>query len=768
MTTTLNPSDIVGGTLSNGDTRFTKSSDADGGARAVASISSARYFEIRIPTLAAGDVIGVGIAQLTHDLSTAPATGANFWAWFSDGALLGKTTNTTSGSFAEGSRIRVAINGASVWFGDETDWISAGDPAGGTGAQMTDVAGTVYPVIFSKKTGTIIDAVFDGFYYTPPTGFDPVGDDPDNPSDDDPTTPNDVITYADPNVSPTSISAPTQEAYAHGDSVTPVVTLNAVDVSANLTGAVRVRGRRGEAKSATFTIIPSAGSVDATDWIGKAVTIDFNHVSQKRVFTGRVEVPEIDPVNKSVTFTCTDGFHDQVNNMTRTAIDAAVGGWWSEYTDNKDADNFDYMKARVATREMAYDLDASNTGILSSLAVETTPHFSFDNSTIDEGSFKYKLAERSRIINKAQVSFDFRFTRLRHRERRFYWSIERNFEEYLTQKSFELPTRAMLEEAVNNLVGINYRYSYDETLPLSGTYFGQNFVNINPNFLMAANWWQAQRFSQDITENYVININAPQSQGAIGTVLVSSQYGLTAEYDTAEWEKFDAYESYPAGFTLSANGDRIEDQTTRYADGRSAFDNAIKTAIAKEQTRIRLSHRENTATFKTDCQPELERHHTISATYNDGNFTISVKGRVLEYEHVVEPENAVYDTLVTIDMSKTDPASPPADPGVTVPSAPDTSDAGPGVGTYRMATHLGGEVGAPVYDDTWEGFTGNVISLLPPDATPGILPGTEEYPRAFNAITQPVDAEDRAERAVAAVSSIDIPITDDLLTLTVS
>lgn len=761
MTTIWNDSDIVGGSLSNGDSQFNKTSDADGGARAVASISGARYFEIRVGNLAASDIIGVGVAVLTHDLSTAPATGNNFWAWFSDGSLLGPTENSTDGSFGAGSRIRIAINGSSIWFGDESGWLASGDPGAGTGEQMSDVSGTVYPVIFSKKNGTIIHGVFDAFYYTPPSGFTEVGDSVSNPSDDDPTTPNPTISYANPNVNPTAISSPAQESWSHGDSATLVVTLDSIDVSARVVGQVSIKARRNEAKTARFTMIPDTGTLDANDLIGKSVTIDVNHVSQKRLFTGRVETPTVSPNNKEISFLCSDGIKDQVDAMARSAIDAEVGGWWSEYTDNKEADGYEYLKARVNTRNMAYDLDVNNSGVLASLDAESTPHFTFDNSTIDAGSFSYKLSERSSIFNKSQVSFDFRYTRLRHRERRFSWSHDLNLEFYFTTESYDHPTKYMIETAVQGLPGIQMNVEHYETLPLSGVYFGVIFINLNPNFVRSARWTQAQRFAQDITENYVVNINAPQSQGAVGTVQRSVQYGLTAEYDTVGWERFEQYEGAPGSFTLSPNGDYVEDQTAREIDGRNAFDNAVKTVIAREQTRIRLSHRDNWFEFKTELQPELQRFHTIQGNYNDGNFDVIAKGRVLEYEHIIDaanPSGPVFDTRVRCDLSKTDPGSPPADPGIAVPAAPDVSDTGPAPSTYQLDTHLYDSAADPTYDEAWEGFTGNFAFTT----------GGGDYPYAFNPITQPVGAGDRAHRAVAAVSSMDIPITDDLLTVTVA
>lgn len=757
MTTTWNPSDIEGGSLSGANTRFTKTSDADGGVRSIASIvTGKRYFEILIPTFAAGEVLGVGVAEIGIDLSVAPVSGVNHWAYFSDGTLQGDTGGSGGHlTFTAGDRIRIAVDSGNIWFGHEATWL-AGDPSAGTGASYTTVTTTVYPVLFCKKSGTVIDGLFGSFYYTPPTAFIGVGDTPANPPDEDSTPPNTPIIYPNPDINPPVQSIPTPEVYAIGDSVSFVVTLNSIDVTADTTGQIRVKNRRNESGSADFSLTLGTGAVDVNDWIGKSVSIDYNHSGLERIFTGRVETPSLIPDQKTVSFQCTDAREDITNALSIGTIDAAVGGYHSDMVFTKEVQNSQYLKDRVSTRNVGYELDREGNGVLSWLDADGTPHYSFDNDTIDQGSLKTKISDRSGIINKYVVNFDFRYTLQRHRERPFYWNISRSLEEYITVESFELPTKKMIEDAVRG-TGVMFKEELFETLPTSGVYFSVAFVNLSPNFVMTAYWDQAERWIQTVTEKYQVTINSPQSQTAVGVVEREANYSHAAEYGDTEWETFDDYQPPPAGFTESPNGDYINPITARYIDGRPAFDNGIKTAIAQGMTTIRASHRDNQVEFTTDLQPEIGCYHTVSIDYDDGNVSEVSRGKVLQYEHVIDHEKGIYDTVIIFDVSKTDPNSPPAEPGVNVPALADVSDAPETLQVYQMDTHLGGHAGAPVFDPDWEGFTGNFEVIIPPNET---------YEREFNAITQPVDSDFKSEREAVTPSTIDIPVADEPLTIT--
>lgn len=761
MTTSFNPSDIVGGTLSEANQRFTKTSDAAGGARAVDEVGAGKkYFEVTIPTFAAGEVVGVGIAQAGVSLSVAPVAGGNHWAYFSDGTLQGLSGGLSGKpTFVAGEQLRIAVDGAKVWFGNTASWLDSGDPAAGTGASYTDVTGTVYPVVFLKKNGSAVRAAFAAFYHEPPTDFIQIGAIPSNPANPDPTPDNPVIVYADPNIAATVIAAPTQQGAVDGNSWSVGATLDGVDITAKLTGPIKVSGGRNKAKTASFNFIPGAGVVDVNDWIGKPVVITYTRGAQKVLFTGNVETPTIQPEEKQVSFFCTDGRKDYIDGLTRAQIDTAVGGWWSEYVFSNEADNVTYLNDRLSTRSMGYSLNPSAAGVLYSFDAAVTPHFTFTDDHIHEGTVKHKLADRSRIINQTVVNFDFRYQRLRHRERSYYWWVGISFNSYITSESFEVPTKTMIEEAGK---GTSWAYNPESftTIPLSGTYAGIPFANLFPDFVLETNFVLAKRFSQVVTEKYAVTIDAPQSQAEVGTVSNSVSYALTAEFDVSDWEDFgETYEAAPGGYSTSLNSDKFEDQTGRHIDGRTAFDNAIKTGVSKAMEAQRETHRQNRVVFSVDCQPEIGAYHTAQATSDDGNMATDAKSAVLEYEHFLDMENDINRTTVTLSLSKTGITGTPAEPGVNVPALADTADAAATPGVYQLSTRLADKVADPVYDESWEGFTGNM-------SIPDI--GSPLYPRRFRIGPKPIGKEDRSEKEALATSTVDIPIANDLFTISVS
>jgi hypothetical protein len=63
-----------------------------------------------------------------------------------------------------------------LWLAVNNTWYNSGDPAAGTGATMSSVAGTLHPFCQQYTSGD--SALFDfgqtGFTYTPPTGFKPL------------------------------------------------------------------------------------------------------------------------------------------------------------------------------------------------------------------------------------------------------------------------------------------------------------------------------------------------------------------------------------------------------------------------------------------------------------------------------------------------------------------------------------------------------------------------------------------------------------------
>ncbi len=114
---------------------------------------------------------------------------------------------------------------------------------------------------------------------------------------------------------------------------TVAVTLAGADVSARLTGTLSITAEESAARIAEFRLSPATGAIDPTAWVGAAVTIDYGLTDgagttlfTARRFTGRVDVPEYNPIDRTVLFRCTDGLQSLLEAADRTTIDALTPG----------------------------------------------------------------------------------------------------------------------------------------------------------------------------------------------------------------------------------------------------------------------------------------------------------------------------------------------------------------------------------------------------------------------------------------------------------
>ena len=177
-------------------------------AATMAMTSGKWYFEVLIGSLANSHFSHIGVAnsdvkEFSELLSTVANSGNVPWdndfGWGYD-AYNGKkehdNTQSTYGSQASlGDIIGVAVDmdNGKIWFADNNTYIASGDPAAGSNAAYTNLAGTVVPVVSTQDGSTAFvtmnfgqDSSFAGgktaqgnldgngigdFFYAPPSGF---------------------------------------------------------------------------------------------------------------------------------------------------------------------------------------------------------------------------------------------------------------------------------------------------------------------------------------------------------------------------------------------------------------------------------------------------------------------------------------------------------------------------------------------------------------------------------------------------------------------
>lgn len=568
---------------------------------------------------------------------------------------------------------------------------------------------------------------------------------------------------------------------------TAAVTLAGTDVSTRLTGAISITAEEGAARIAEFRLSPTTGAIDPTTWVGAAVTIDYGLTDgagttlfTARRFTGRVDVPEYNPIDRTVLFRCTDGLQALLEAADRATIDTLTpGALWTADLFDTDADGYQYATDRASTAPFALDLDTAGTWRWTAWAAKGTADFELGEGDILDQTLAVSLASARDIVNRVELSIGYRWERLYHRELKVGWFCSEDLCDYL-DRSFELPTRDMAIRACDGTGWLLSSISFTP-LPPSDTYNcdGTDRILINsyyPELIWGFDAKAVRRWTQTITESYALTLYAAGSEARHGTIGAKAEESYQTDYDAESWEGLGAdnttaarlatpsVSSYPDGSTVGNaglypppagaaqldNGDYAVDQAER-----SRADDLIEAALAVQRTRILGANRKNYVEAAIPLSPCIDRHHTvrIATTY------LIATGKVHTVQDRMNLETGEASTTVRIAVSRGgaghgDAAlAAPSPPSAPAPAAP----TGGGGFNTDGDTYIGGIIGAPAYDEDWAGFTGNY-------AIPE--PGSEVYPRRLTIDFPEVDTTLRDEHQGNVSASYSISIPDDELTLT--
>lgn len=541
---------------------------------------------------------------------------------------------------------------------------------------------------------------------------------------------------------------------------TPVVSVGGVDISASVTGSIRVEADESASVIAEFVMRPGAGSISAGDWLGAAVTIDYRAVVgvgavQSNIFTGTVDQALYDPNARLTTFNCTDDMQGKFEAMTQAEIDALiVNSRWSKAVFGDYKDGWLYLENVLSTYPQSYDYNVDGvTGTLVDWAAKVTPDFSYDDTSIIDKSIKYSIIPKRELFNKYTITYSYRFGRLLHRDHIFSWS--RKFCPYLA-KSHELPSREMIMTAATSAGwNVTSEIVFDELPPTNSDPCSSGSAWVLTEaakelLTLGAIWAASKRWSQDATEEYTITVQAPQSIAWLGEIAYTEAASNQTELNADGWA--DGIKT-PIG-RRNSQGDTVQDKYDR-----TVSDNDIETLIARARTEILASHRTNFVTANIELNPLLQRFHTVRL---DANGIVG-QGKVASYSHVMDIDRGEAISSVKIAVSLNGGSASGGNTFIEPPTAPNTDpvSAGPQSRTY-LETRLGGDDSVPVFDDAWNGFTGNYSEIV------GTPTDDQFYQRRFKVTTPDInqDAIDAADGVTAATYSYNIP--NETLTITVS
>lgn len=550
----------------------------------------------------------------------------------------------------------------------------------------------------------------------------------------------------------------------------PVVTLGGVDVSARLTGEIRIEAGEGEARVASFVMRPAPGPITLPDWTGAAVTIDIaqqdaagNAIDARRLFTGVVDVPDLDLTERLVSFECTDQLQQVVRSLPKEWVDTNVGGYYSEAVSGESSDMLQYADARLASVPSALDLDPYQAARVTPWNIEDAPVLVLTEADIIFGSLRVELAGRANIRNEIETVLQYRFPRLRARVASV--NFERTVNQY-TSQGLDIPNRDMIEQALSSIPGwqllgeINMvpvdPGSY-ESSGSGGTVYTVISATDAPQLALGFAARFSNRWVQWVTEEYRLTVSAQASIDALGLSRETSNGAvLDADFDDGTW----LYEpgAEPV-LTLPTTGDVSLDYGGAGRTDRAAAQNAVRTLVAQSRCQILAAHRDTSTSAMTTLHAGIDLNRRIEIDTAE----VRARGKVVSVAHRMDIETGEHDTEFAIAISGFSAVGLQDDDPVEAPAAPVDPTPAPGAAQLGCICdmYIGQFTGAPEFDDaTMIGFSTNAKAGADFDAE------APAYPYALSVQAPEIEAAVRDPITLPKPAAYAVAIPQDILEIT--
>lgn len=490
------------------------------------------------------------------------------------------------------------------------------------------------------------------------------------------------------------------------------VVLAGNDVSSRLTGVLRVRAEEDAARLAEFTLLPTSGPVDPIEWTGAPVTLACGRTIAGvtvyyRLFTGKVDVAEYDPMTCKVRYLCTDDLHNVVAALSKANIDAIVGGLYSRGAQGEIDEHWDYAQGRLDSVPGSLDANAwggPRVSLWDGLPVWRT----YTDAHVLDRSVSVTLPRRKDLVNQIDIVYQYRFHRLRERRASLAFSAS-IIGTQAYARGYALPSQGEIESAINGAGWKVLSSSFQE---------GYAYVKIgDPAGAPAGgpgDWWivtgggvsnasarVAQRHAQPITEEYAITVTASDSIAAHGSIAKPLRGALASEWNPAAWEQ---------DWTLTPDTSSTSVDHSPDAP-RAESDDTIQTLIAMARRQILASHRTARVRWALACRPDLDLDRAVAID----TATVEASGKVAEFEHEFDIDAGTAITTLAIASSGVAAGGLAVSTPATVPTPPD-ADAAAGTddwpsGLPDFGVHVGGMVGSN-YNENLMGFLVNAPRFL--------------------------------------------------------
>lgn len=545
------------------------------------------------------------------------------------------------------------------------------------------------------------------------------------------------------------------------------VLFNSVDVTQYLVGVVRVEREEGARCIADVNLLMDAGTVNPSTYIGQDVEIYYIHRRpagdlMSLRFKGKIESPQFNLQTRVLSCECSDRLNETVEPMDIAAIDALVGGLWSEdvFEPTEGRSRWVYAKERLSTRPASLQRSVEGALEVTPWAADPVPHWLVPRDTVIFQSVEYQPVQLSERINVVEIEGDYRFIRLRERHQKFDWkhpdiagdAMEVGFCLW-TRDSTDLPTVGMVTNASSDA---GYTAILADPfwlrVPSTGVYCDPEVIWINryPDFILRASWTSALRWSQRVTEQYVLRLEASVSVAQAGEVISRERLAMDTESDLEQTFLAATYTAPEPDAVQDALGDWVVD-----IRNESRRQLALSCSMEAGKTAILESHRANRFAFTLPTAEALgiRLEHTVRVEDEVLGHDISCQAKVYNITDEMDLTSGRCYTSIQLAVSQ---GGGNVDDTLTPPAPPYSTPPGTGWPDRQLSTQLGGRDESPEYDPDMNGFSGNYANRLP---------GLETFPWDFKYDVPEIPADHMDEYLVTSAHTYYLTIPTDHLEL---
>lgn len=358
--------------------------------------------------------------------------------------------------------------------------------------------------------------------------------------------------------------------------------------------------KEGGAKSLKFTLIPTWGVQNPEQYIGLPVFLNISKlvsgvVKTYRAFTGWVDTPKIDLIERKIHYECSDRRRQQIMQLPYSTINNI--GYYSRYVFGDPQDQEDELNRRLETVPASFDFDQWGNPQYALWHNPSVTNWTYTNSDVYYENPYPTVEYRSREskVNTVLINVRYTYKRLIQQVALVSWSGYQDFyNDWWLQGTPTFPTRSMVQTAANstswfpirpvnfvplwpaggyngitwqpNQVTNNYtpmtsvvvipyippggsptniwpdgkEHAINQTtLDANGnpimTLSSQTIVDTSSKLCRGATWFAAKHITQSMTEYYPIEISSPSGVSTYGKILKQENITINDGYETTGW-----------------------------------------------------------------------------------------------------------------------------------------------------------------------------------------------------------------------------------------